>query len=136
MTDVNTTEPVDRQYWLTGKLKQIGTGLTGVIAVFMALKLAGHDTGGVITMSDHILRMVAYCSLTIWITLSVGLNRRGFAAILVLGFASVCELFLLPARVDSVGTLASANLGIVLAYCGLQLYVWSVTPAEATDPAA
>lgn len=135
MTDVLTTESVGRNYWLTGTIKQIGTGLTGVIAVFMALKLAAHDTGSVLATSDHVLRMVAYCSLTVWIALSIGLNRRGVAAIMVLIFASICELLLLPARGDSVGTLASANLGIVFAYCGLQLYVWRVSSEETEVPA-
>lgn len=130
MADASMTEMGGRKYWLTGNLKKIATGLTGVISVFMALKLVGHETGEVITMSDHILRMVAYCALTIWIALTIGLQRRGFAAILVLVFASVCELFLLPARGDSVGTLASANLGIVFAYCGIQMYLWRVSPQE------
>lgn len=127
MTEASITEFDGRKYWLTGNLRKIATGLTGVISVFMALKLVGHDTGDVVTTSDHILRMVAYCALTIWIALTIGLQRRGFAAILVLVFASVVELFLLPARGDSVGTLASANLGIVFAYCGIQLYLWRVS---------
>lgn len=130
MTDVLMIEPVSRKYWLTGTIKQVGTGLTGVIAVFMALKLAAHETGSVLMLSDHVLRMVAYCSLTVWIALTIGINRRGVAAVLVLAFASVCELVLLPARGDSVGALASANLGIVFAYCGLQMYGWCVSPDE------
>lgn len=129
MTDA-LMESVQRKYWLTGNLKQVGTGLTGLIAVFLALKLVGHETGAVISVSEHILRMTAYCSLTVWMTLSMGLNRRGVAAIVVLAFASFCELFLLPARGEAMGTLASANLGIVFAYCGLQMYAWCLPSQE------
>ena len=58
--------------------------------------------------------------------LTIGLRRSGAAAIIVLGMATFIELILAPVRGESYGTLASANMGIVLAYCGLQLYCYRV----------
>ena len=41
---------------------------------------------------------------------------------ITLGFAIFVELILAPMRQEQSMTLASTNFGIVLAYCGLQLY--------------
>ena len=54
-------------------------------------------------------------------------NRFGMlgiliAAITTLVFALFVEMVLVPARNAGLPTIVSANLGIVLAYCGLQLY--------------
>lgn len=111
-----------RKYWVSGKLKTVATALTGVIAIFVALKAAAYNSGGVIGVEDHIFRIVAFASLTIWVALTIGLRRSGTAAVMALGFATFIELILEPVRGQGYGTLASTNLGIVFAYCGLQLY--------------
>tara|TARA_R110000744_G_scaffold7216_3_gene24779 strand:- start:1010 stop:1447 length:438 start_codon:yes stop_codon:yes gene_type:complete len=111
-----------RKYWVSGNLKMVATGLTGLIAIFVALKATAYNSGGVIGIEDHVFRMVAFASLTIWVALTIGLRRSGTAAVITLGFATFIELILEPARGQDYGTLASTNLGIVLAYCGLQLY--------------
>ena len=124
-----------RKYWVSGNLKMVATGLTGLIAIFVALKAAAYNSGGVIGVEDHIFRMVAFASLTIWVALTIGLRRSGTAAVIALGFATFVELILEPARGQGYGTLASTNLGIVFAYCGLQLYWYRLsgdhTPAKA-----
>tara|TARA_R110000744_G_scaffold217923_1_gene336622 strand:- start:623 stop:1060 length:438 start_codon:yes stop_codon:yes gene_type:complete len=128
-----------RKYWVSGNLKMVATGLTGLIAIFVALKAAAYNSGGVIGVEDHIFRMVAFASLTIWVALTIGLRRSGTAAVIALGFATFVELILEPARGQGYGTLASTNLGIVFAYCGLQLYRYRLADdhkAAKAEPAA
>lgn len=122
MSDTAAEMLPERKYWVSGNLKTVATGLTGLIAVFVALKATAYNSGGVIGVEDHVFRMVAFASLTIWVALTIGLRRSGTAAVIALGFATFIELILEPARGQGYGTLASTNLGIVLAYCGLQLY--------------
>ncbi len=122
MTDTAAETLPERKYWVSGNLKLVATGLTGLIAIFVALKATAYNSGGAIGVEDHVFRMVAFASLTIWVALTIGLRRSGTAAVITLGFATFVELILEPARGHEYGTLASTNLGIVLAYCGLQLY--------------
>ena len=124
MSDTAAEMLPQRKYWVSGNLKTVATGLTGLIAVFVALKATAYHSGGVIGVEDHIFRMVAFASLTIWVALTIGLRRSGTAAVMALGFATFVELILEPARGQGYGTLASTNLGIVFAYCGLQLYAY------------
>lgn len=135
MTDQATQTPPVRNYWVSGNLKMVATGLTGLIAIFVALKATAYSTGGAVGIEDHIFRLVAFASLTVWIAMTIGLRRSGTAAITALGFATFIELIVEPARGQGYGTLASTNLGIVFAYCGLQLYWYRLsgdhTPAKA-----
>jgi cytochrome c biogenesis protein CcdA len=113
---------VDRSYWPKGTPRRIAAVLAGVIAVFMAIKAMAYTQGPVVELSDHVFRLVAFGSLTVWATFAMGINRRGSAAVMVLAFASFIELFVIPMRGQPMGTFASANLGIVFAFCGMQLY--------------
>tara|TARA_R110000772_G_scaffold33195_1_gene80919 strand:- start:1054 stop:1479 length:426 start_codon:yes stop_codon:yes gene_type:complete len=122
MTDLAKEMNPVRKYWVGGNLKMFATGLTGLIAIFVALKATAYNAGGVVGIEDHIFRMVAFASLTVWIALTIGLRRSGTAAVMALGFATFVELIIEPTRGQGYGTLASTNLGIVFAYCGLQLY--------------
>jgi len=61
----------------------------------------------------------------VWTAFTIGVQRRGHAAIITLAFAIFVEMLLVPARNVGLPAMVSANLGIVLAYCGLQLY-WLV----------
>jgi len=139
MTDLATQTPPARNYWVSGNLKMVATGLTGLIAIFVALKAAAYNAGGVVGVEDHIFRLVAFASLTVWIAMTIGLRRSGTAAVTALGFATCIELIIEPARGQGYGTLASTNLGIVCAYCGLQLYWYRLTgdraPAKADSAA-
>ena len=139
MSDTAAEMLPQRNYWVSGNLKTVATGLTGLIAIFVALKATAYNSGGVIGVEDHVFRMVAFASLTIWIALTIGLRRSGAAAVIALGFATFIELILEPARGQGYGTLASTNLGIVFAYCGLQLYAYRLaeeSKSAATDTAA
>ena len=132
MTDLTTQELPERPYWMQGNVKRIAVGLSGVLAVVVALKATAYTSGveAVFPMQDHVFRLISFASLTIWATLTMGVRRRGFAAILVLAFASFLELVIVPARGIGMGTLASANLGIVAAYAGLQVYWYRVVKAR------
>jgi hypothetical protein len=126
-----TATPADleptRAYWIKGPLGWAAKGLTGCIAVFLAVKTIQHAPSETLMLQDHLFRLIAFAGLTVWAALTIGLKRRGAAAIIALGFASVVEWLVLPTRGATIGTLVSANLGIVLAYCSLQLYWNSVT---------
>lgn len=127
MSDISTDiEEVDpkRSYWLTGTLSQVAKGLTGIVAVLVALKAIAYEPviDPVFEHQDHIFRILAFAALTVWTTLTLGVKRRGMAAMVVLAFASFVEIILMPARGEYMFTVASANLGIVFAYCGMQLY--------------
>jgi hypothetical protein len=126
MADATAEMTPQRNYWVSGDLKTVATGLTALIAIFMALKVTAYSAGDVVGLDDHIFRTVAFASLTVWVALTIGLRRSGAAAIIVLGMATFIELILAPVRGESYGTLASANMGIVLAYCGLQLYCYRI----------
>jgi len=132
MSDTAEEMLPQRKYWVSGNLKMVATGLTGLIAIFVALKATAYNSGGVIGIEDHIFRMVAFASLTIWVALTIGLRRSGTAAVIALGFATFIELILEPARGQGYGTLASTNLGIVFAYCGLQLYGYRLADGRKT----
>jgi len=109
---------------MTGTPAVIAKGLTGIVAVLVALKAAAYEpvSNAVFAHQDHIFRILAFAALTVWTTLTLGVRRRGMSAMIVLAFASFVEIILMPARGDYMFTVASANLGIVFAYCGMQLY--------------
>ncbi len=129
MTEVASTEVEPRNYWPTGIAATVVTGLTGLLAVFVALKAAAYvpNEAPLFENQDHLFRILAFAALTVWTTFTMGVRRRGGAAMLTLAFACVVELVIVPARGDSMGTLVSANLGIVLAYCGMHLYWLGLT---------
>ena len=99
-------------------------GLSGIIAILVALKAAAYEPSltPYLPYQDHFFRVLSFAALTVWTTFAVGVRRRGPAAIITLGFAVFVELYLVPMRAGHESTLASANFGIVLAYCGMQLY--------------
>ncbi|MFN4226337.1 MAG: hypothetical protein ACK4HR_08455 [Hyphomonas sp.] len=105
-------------------LRALASVCAGGMVVLIAITAVSHDTGAFATLEDRGLRLIAFAALTVWLALGLGLHRRGVAAIAVLAFASFLEVFVLPVRGEASGTLPAANLGIVLAWCGLQLYVW------------
>jgi len=102
----------------------VAKAVTGVLAIFVAIQAMVYTSSAnpQVVYQDHIFRLVAFCSLTLWSAFTIGLRRRGMAAIVTLAFASLVDLLIVPARAEPMGTLVSANLGIVIAYCGLQLY--------------
>ncbi len=129
MTEVAATEVKPRNYWPSGLPATVITGLTGLLAVFVALKAAAYtpNEAPLFENQDHLFRVLAFAALTVWTTFTMGVRRRGGAAMLTLAFACFVELVIVPARGDSMGTLVSANLGIVLAYCGMHLYWLGLT---------
>lgn len=124
MADTATDIEPNRSYWMTGTPALIAKGLTGIVAILVALKAAAYEpvSDTVFAHQNHIFRILAFAALTVWTTLTLGVRRRGMAAMVVLAFASFVEIILMPARGDYMFTVASANLGIVFAYCGMQLY--------------
>lgn len=126
MTELAKTNDlmVNRNYWMRGLPGQLAMGLCGIIAILVALKAAAYEpsTTPFLPHQDHFFRVLSFAALTVWVTFAVGVRRRGPAAIITLGFAVFVELILGPMRPDHSSTLASANFGIVLAYCTMQLY--------------
>lgn len=124
MTDSAVVSQTEASGWLSTSTVRIAKGLAGMIASLIAVKTIVYqpDTVFVFDHQDHILRILAFAALTVWTTFTFGIKRRGLAAITVLAFATFVETVLVPAQGAQVRTIASANLGIVLAYCGMQLY--------------
>ncbi len=124
MTNVTTEQAPKRSYWLQGDASRIASGITGILAILVALKAAAYVPAGegAMVYQDQIVRFIAFASLTVWATFAMGLKKRATAAIVVLAFASFLEMYIVPQRSGSMGTLAFSNMGIVFAYCGLQLY--------------
>lgn len=108
----------------TGTAAKIVAALTGVLAVLVAIKAAAYTSAEnpVMANQDHFVRLLAFAALTVWTTLTLGLNRRGEAAVVTLAFACFLEMVIVPARGEAMGTLVSANLGIVIAYCAMHLF--------------
>ncbi len=133
--EVSTNAP--RGYRPKGLSATIISTLTGVLAVFVAIKAAAHvpSETPLFEHQDHVQRILAFAALTVWATFSIGLRRRGHAAIAALAFACVVELVIAPARGEAMGTLVSANLGIVFAYCAIHLYWLGVTQPSKTETA-
>lgn len=127
--------PMTRKYWVKGVPQQIATGLCGVIAVFIALKAVAFDPSGtgLATASDHFVRVLSFAALTVWTAFTIGVQRRNMAAIISLVFAIVVELLLVPTTHSGLSTITAANLGIVLAYCSLELYWNALTEAPEAD---
>jgi FtsH-binding integral membrane protein len=113
-----------RKYWAKGLPGQLAMGLCGIIAILVALKTMTYEPGvtAAIPYQDHLFRVLSFAALTVWTTFAIGLRRRGPAAIITLGFAIFIELIFAPLNQTASMTLVSTNFGIVLAYCGLQLY--------------
>lgn len=131
--DVSLSKPPS--YWMSGLPGLIANALCGVIAVFVAIKAMTFEPGtlpGSIAL-DHFARITSFAALTIWVTFAIGVRRRGAAAIIVLGFAAFLEFVIAPIRATGLSTIASANLGIVLAYCAAQLYWFSVQSRNPDD---
>ena len=121
-------EEIERSYWLYGTAERVATGLTGLIAVLIAVRSAAWAPGlETFPLQNEIMRMSAFGSLTVWATLTMGLSRRGAAAMLTLVFATFLDLIILPLSVETVHTLSAGAFGIVLAYLGLQFYCYRVS---------
>lgn len=127
----------ERSYWPTGLAAKLITGLTGILAVLVAIKAAAYTSSEtpMIAHQDHLLRILAFAALTVWTTFTLGARRRGEAAIIALAFACFVELVIVPGRGESMGTLVSANLGIVLAYCTMHLYWLGLSATREKDAA-
>jgi len=113
-----------RKYWAKGLPGQLAMGLSGIIAVLVALKTLTYESGtdAAFAYQDHFFRVLSFAALTVWTTFAIGIRRRGPAAMITLGFAIFVELILAPLQNEASTTLVSTNFGIVLAYCGMQLY--------------
>ncbi len=123
-------------YWVQGDAAQrITTALTGLIAIFVAVKAAAWapETAH-LQFHEAVSRTAAYCALTVWLVLSFGFRRRGAATALALVFAAIVELVVMPARVDELATLSTAAGGIALGFLGLQVYL-STLVAQARQKA-
>lgn len=123
LSESNTLETAPN-YWMRGVPGLIANGLCGVIAIFVAIKAVSfepHSFAGS-EVFDHLFRITSFAALTVWVTFAIGIRRRGAAAITVLAFAAFLEFVIVPMKTTGLSTIASANLGIVLAYCGAQLY--------------
>ena len=120
---------VSRKYWPKGLAAKIATGLCGLIAVFIAFKAANYQpvSASGLVFQDHLARILSFAGLTVWLAMAIGIRRRGAAAVITLLFAVYVELFIVSVQHDGLPALAAANLGIVLAYCGLQLYWFNLT---------
>jgi hypothetical protein len=124
MTDVATAENISRSYWPKGWAARVLTGLSGILAVIVALKAAAYEPSGDVLFAnqDHIFRILAFIALTVWTTFAIGVRRRGAAAMITLGFAIFVDMILVPLKHEGMSTITSANLGIVIAYCSMHLY--------------
>lgn len=121
-------EEIERGYWLHGTAERIATGLTGLIAVLIAVRAAAWSLGlETFPLQNELLRMSAFGSLTVWATLTIGVSRRGAAAMMTLVFAAFLELLILPASGETLRTLSAGACGIVLAFLGLQFYWYRVS---------
>ncbi|MEM1035243.1 MAG: hypothetical protein AAGI14_00650 [Pseudomonadota bacterium] len=133
----NTAADIDptAREWLTEPYKTIVKGLTGIIAIVVALKAIVYEPNAVpmFAHEEHAFRMLAFAALTVWTTLTFGVKRRGIATVTVLIFATFVELILMPARGFEVYTMASSNLGIAIAYCCMQLYWLSLRDRLKTE---
>ena len=133
----NTAADIDptAREWLSEPYKTIVKGLTGIIAIVVALKAIVYEPSAVpmFAHEEHAFRMLAFAALTVWTTLTFGVKRRGIATVTVLIFATFVELILMPARGFEVYTMASSNLGIAIAYCCMQLYWLSLRDRLKTD---
>ena len=131
------TKPLNAMptYWMKGLPGLIANGFCGVIAIFVAIQAVSfepHAAAGS-EQVDHIVRILSFAGLTAWVTFAIGIRRRGAAAIIVLVFATFLELVIVPIRSTGLSTIASANLGIVLAYCAAQLYWLVLQGRDAKD---
>ena len=110
--------------WTAGLYSRLAMTLCGLIAVLVALKAASYQPSAepMFAYQDQFIRLLSFAALTIWITFAMGLRRRGAAAVTALAFAVFVETLLVPTRSSAPSGLIAANLGIVIAYCGLHLY--------------
>lgn len=129
MTEVAEREIQHRFYMPTGLAAKIATALTGMITMFVAYQAtifvpaAGEDA----IYQNHLARALTFGALTIWLTLTLGVRHRGMAAVITLLVASFIDISLMNFKGTQVGTIVSANMGIALAWCGMQLYWFEVT---------
>jgi hypothetical protein len=133
-TEFDTLNPAP-SYWLRGMPALFANGLCGLIAILVAIKAMTYEphTGPGGVGFDHIARIISFAGLTIWVTFTIGVRRRGAAAMIVLGFAVFLELVIVPLRDSGLSTVVSANLGIVVAYCAAQLYWFALQARSAKD---
>lgn len=122
MTDTQNTLALNPSYWPSMNTRRIAGMIAGFIAVFLAIKVLNSNLGLSVDLIDHLSRLILFASLTVWVALCVGIQRRGSAAVIALAFATFADLIFVPLSGQPMGTVLSTNLGIVLAYSGLQLY--------------
>lgn len=134
--DQEAGQDVERNYWMQGTAERIATGLTGLIAVLVALKAAVWTPGEeFFSLQNEIVRLAAFASLNVWATLTIGLSRRGVAAMLTMVFAAFVELIVMPVHPEATRTLAASAIGITLTYLTLQFY-WHRVSAAAAEKAS
>lgn len=122
MIEAISKKELTRSYWPSSMTRRAVALIAGFSAVFIAIKVLNSDLGSSVTLADHFSRLMVFCALTVWVALSIGIERRGAAAMIVLAFMTFTDLFFVPVSGQPMGTVVSSNLGIVLAYAGLQLY--------------
>ncbi|MCI4643242.1 MAG: hypothetical protein MRY64_00485 [Hyphomonadaceae bacterium] len=128
-------EEIERSYWLYGTAERVATGLTGLIAVLIAVRSAAWAPGlESFPLQNEIMRLSAFGSLTVWATLTMGLSRRGAAAMLTMAFATFLDLLILPVSGETLRTLSAGASGIVLAFLGLQFYWYRVSAGQRNLP--
>jgi len=132
MTEAPQKQIQHRFYMPTGMAAKIATALTGVITMFVAYQAtifvpaAGEDA----VLQNHLARALTFGALTIWLTLTLGIRHRGMAAVMTLIVASFLDISLMNFKGTQVGTITASNMGIALAYCGMQLYWFEVTKTK------
>lgn len=133
MSDVITENPAEQSSTLRAPLRRIGQAAAALVVFLAALLVFGRTAPvGSLGLEDHLFRLVSFATLTVWISLIIGIHRRGTAAICALAVASLLELLILPATGGTYGALVSANLGIVIAYCGMQAYWYGIANSRRT----
>lgn len=122
MSDIRTRDflpEISLRGWLQGAV----TGLAGVIATLVALKAASYEPSAhaLLPWQDHMARVISFAALAVWTSFAFGLKRKDFAAITTLAFATAVCLAVAPPDSGGIAPLTAANLGIVLAWCSLEL---------------
>ena len=124
MQFISTSDRPD-YFWPKGTMERIVTGLVGFITVMVALKTAEFGSAPVANAPLWEIastRALAFCALTIWATFTIGVARRGVAAMTVMVFAAFLEFIVMPEQGKHISSLAASASSIVLAYLAFHFY--------------